>query len=572
MLLLCSLKGMSQECPTLLFPQDGDTNVPVDGVIRWTDTDSELVTSWAVSVGTTPNGEEFASREGTGRNNEYRLPCGIPGNTQLYVDLYIFTLTQGFILCESFSFTTETLTTPPECSSLTLPEDGSENVFVGTDLIWECSTGATGYNLSVGTAPGTYNIVPNAVLDAGELSYDFLDDLPPNQDIYVRLVPFNENGQATCEEQRFRTGDLIELPECSFMLSPPNGAQNVELNTVLTWNAVDDATGYRVSIGTSPQENDVLDNGVFSTNTTGITQLEPNTVYYIQIIPFNEAGNAQGCFLQESFSTILGCGPYLDQEGNTVDLRPPLDFPDAIGFCGTGEESTLTATDPADGYRWFSVPPSGPEVLLAEGPQFEVPDEGDYRLEIYNILNDPNDPDITFECSNSQEFSVSQSEQAVIEDTDVQLGVGVISIEVTVSGIGDYEFALDDPEGPFQDSNRFTNLPIDNYRVYVRDKKGCGISDVLVEPDLTLEGFPKFFTPNGDGVNDLWQFILPPSGVNPIRELYVFDRYGRLLKQVDPLGGWDGTFNGKPMPASDYWFRAVNNSNQEVRGHFTLKR
>jgi gliding motility-associated-like protein len=81
------------------------------------------------------------------------------------------------------------------------------------------------------------------------------------------------------------------------------------------------------------------------------------------------------------------------------------------------------------------------------------------------------------------------------------------------------------------------------------------------------------FTPNGDGINDFWQFILPPSGVNPIRELYIFDRYGRLLAQVDPQSaGWDGTFNGQPVPASDYWFRAVNNNNQEVRGHFSLKR
>lgn len=94
-----------------------------------------------------------------------------------------------------------------------------------------------------------------------------------------------------------------------------------------------------------------------------------------------------------------------------------------------------------------------------------------------------------------------------------------------------------------------------------------------MEPDLTLEGFPKFFTPNGDGINDFWQFILPPSGVSPIRRLFIFDRFGNLLAQVDPqTAGWDGTFNGRPMPASDYWFRAINNNNQEIRGHFSLKR
>ena len=81
------------------------------------------------------------------------------------------------------------------------------------------------------------------------------------------------------------------------------------------------------------------------------------------------------------------------------------------------------------------------------------------------------------------------------------------------------------------------------------------VTEVLVEPDLTLEGFPKFFTPNGDGVNDFWQFILPDSGINPIRQLFIFDRYGNLLAQVDPQSaGWDGTFNGSALPEGDYYY------------------
>ncbi|WP_157632534.1 T9SS type B sorting domain-containing protein, partial [Cochleicola gelatinilyticus] len=46
--------------------------------------------------------------------------------------------------------------------------------------------------------------------------------------------------------------------------------------------------------------------------------------------------------------------------------------------------------------------------------------------------------------------------------------------------------------------------------------------------------------------------------------------------QISPTGsGWDGTFNGNPMPSSDYWFQ-IEYTEQEVqkefRGHFTLKR
>jgi gliding motility-associated-like protein len=57
----------------------------------------------------------------------------------------------------------------------------------------------------------------------------------------------------------------------------------------------------------------------------------------------------------------------------------------------------------------------------------------------------------------------------------------------------------------------------------------------------------------------------------------IYDRFGKLLKQLDPRGGgWDGTFNGAAMPADDYWFlvdlRDKNTGEtSEFSGHFTLK-
>ncbi|WP_317166907.1 T9SS type B sorting domain-containing protein [Winogradskyella litoriviva] len=56
----------------------------------------------------------------------------------------------------------------------------------------------------------------------------------------------------------------------------------------------------------------------------------------------------------------------------------------------------------------------------------------------------------------------------------------------------------------------------------------------------------------------------------------MFDRKGKLIKQLnhDSLG-WDGTYNGNNMPASDYWFVATivqNGKTFEVLGHFSLKR
>ena len=571
LMMLQTAAGWSQECPEILYPVDGQTNVSLDDVIQWTNTGLRENDTWTISIGLTPDGEEIVRRKSTGRVPRFQLPCGIPNNETIYVTLYIFTISDGLILCSSFNFTTEAVSEPPECRSLTFPRDGAGEVSTKTTLTWECSLSATGYRLSVGTSSGTYDIFEDLELGVDELSYSFTDaPLPENEEIYVRVVPFNDEGPAgngICEETMFRTGDLIELPQCTSMLSPLDGALNVALDATLTWNPVENATGYRVFMGTSPDEFDILEDEIpISRNFIKFRDpLDANTTYYIRIVPVNAAGENIGCLENppERFSTIKGC---------TETDSPTITFPPEIGSCEGNSEVQVIATDEAQGYRWYEVKQQGIEVLLDTLPTTILPGEGNYRLEIFNEIPGPDGT--LFPCSSSREFIVTNSEQAIIDRVDVQLGASGINIRVEVSGIGDYEFALAE-EGPYQDSNRFTNLPVDNYTVYVNDKKGCGITEVLVEPDLTLEGFPKFFTPNADGMNDRWQFIPPPSGENPIRELFIFNRYGKLLKQINPMdpeGGWDGTFNGQPLPASDYWFRAVDSNGRVIQGHFALKR
>ncbi|WP_308993289.1 T9SS type B sorting domain-containing protein [Mariniflexile litorale] len=80
---------------------------------------------------------------------------------------------------------------------------------------------------------------------------------------------------------------------------------------------------------------------------------------------------------------------------------------------------------------------------------------------------------------------------------------------------------------------------------------------------------PKYFTPNGDGVNDEWK-ITQEFSQNYI--VYIFDRYGKLIKNLGSNNGWDGNFNGKPLPSSDYWYKLVFEDGTNKTGHFTLKR
>ncbi|MCK8482311.1 T9SS type B sorting domain-containing protein, partial [Psychroserpens algicola] len=144
------------------------------------------------------------------------------------------------------------------------------------------------------------------------------------------------------------------------------------------------------------------------------------------------------------------------------------------------------------------------------------------------------------------------------------------TITVFVTGEGVYQFALDDPLGPYQDSNVFENVSFGFHTVYVKDvENDCG----TVEEIVSVIGFPKFFTPNGDEYNPYWQVKGISSDFQPNTQILIFDRYGKLLVELDPLGpGWDGTFNGFNMPSSDYWFVVTLQDGRTFRSHFALKR
>lgn len=143
---------------------------------------------------------------------------------------------------------------------------------------------------------------------------------------------------------------------------------------------------------------------------------------------------------------------------------------------------------------------------------------------------------------------------------------GKNSIElITPSTNTTFEFSIDGIN--YQSSPLFLNISRGNYIAYIRNRNNC---DYATYP-FTILDYPNFFTPNGDGANDVWKV----DGLDPypLATIYIFDRFGKLLKQMDANSvGWNGTFNGYPLPATDYWFRLILNDNQVVNGHFSLKR
>ena len=147
------------------------------------------------------------------------------------------------------------------------------------------------------------------------------------------------------------------------------------------------------------------------------------------------------------------------------------------------------------------------------------------------------------------------------------------AVEFVVDGDGDYEYAING--GEFQDDPIFLDVPPGINTIVINDKNGCGVTEPI---EFLVVGYPKFFTPNGDAFNPLWQVKGIEELINPT--VFIFDRFGKLLKQLDETDtGWDGTFNGRQLPSSDYWFRLVYERDEQsvvvaktVRNHFSLLR
>lgn len=172
-------------------------------------------------------------------------------------------------------------------------------------------------------------------------------------------------------------------------------------------------------------------------------------------------------------------------------------------------------------------------------------------------------------CKRTRSITVIASiEATILAETIVEL-VDENSITVNVTGGGNYVFSLDEEFGPFQESNYFANVQAGEHTIYVKDMNGCG----TVSKVVYVLGTPKYFTPNGDGFNDYWNVKGVSSVYNANTKIFIFDRYGKLLKQISPLDkGWDGTYLGNQMPASDYWFTVEFEDGRTVKSHFALKR
>lgn len=265
-----------------------------------------------------------------------------------------------------------------------------------------------------------------------------------------------------------------------------------------------------------------------------------NEIIYVRL-----ENNTTECYDITSFEVIINRKPIVDIGSQVICLENlPLLVSADTNLVG-------------DTYLWSTNETT---------PEIEITQVGTYSVSVTSALG----------CETIEVFSVTESEEASILITESIDFSDPNNVIITVEGIGDYLYQLEDDDftnnfndyGP-QSSNVFENVALGYYTLTVIDLNGCA----SITKQIVVIDAPKFMTPNNDGHFDSWHI----TGVEnlPGTIIHIFDRYGKLVETLTSNSpGWNGFYNGSLMPVSDYWYLAKvkkGNKSFEVKGHFSLR-
>ncbi|MEO0526394.1 MAG: T9SS type B sorting domain-containing protein, partial [Bacteroidota bacterium] len=204
---------------------------------------------------------------------------------------------------------------------------------------------------------------------------------------------------------------------------------------------------------------------------------------------------------------------------------------------------------------------------------------------------DPNNPEITDEATDNGLFEDLEDGEHIVsivhEGGCVEVLSGILirnpqplTLELKPGNIN--QILVEAAGGDGNYTYYFDGIPHNNgsyyivrdgtYTISVEDGKGC-VEAIQVEMQFIDIEIPDFFTPNGDGKNDVW--AIKNSEGFPDIYVSIFDRYGRQIKEFIREGEWNGTYNDSQLPTGDYWYIIKLNGPDDPRefvGHVTVYR
>ncbi|UOB19156.1 T9SS type B sorting domain-containing protein [Abyssalbus ytuae] len=325
-----------------------------------------------------------------------------------------------------------------------------------------------------------------------------------------------------------------------------------------------------------PADQPDLQVSFYETQAEALTQQNqiPLTGYQNTSSPFS-----QNLFVRVNNTNNNSCYGLGEHVTLSVSQQPEFEVESPQYICLNDLPKTLTVLNPQDDYTYVWYRNGNDQTGVVGIDRIaEVYSPGTYTVVATNADGSG--------CSTEMEIEVLPSSIATITNVITDMTSPNSTVTIEFEGYSDdYEYNIDFQ--PFENTHisqlsgsqgevityqAYIENPMGGYQtIRVRDRHGCGVA---IE-EVCVLGFPRFFTPNGDGVNDRWQIFGAEDDCFDNAIVNIFDRFGKLVKQFSSEDdGWNGTFNGRPLPATDYWFTVkFANENMDVyKGHFSLKR
>lgn len=249
-------------------------------------------------------------------------------------------------------------------------------------------------------------------------------------------------------------------------------------------------------------------------------------------------------------ANISGCNSLTRTEviAEVNDAIPQFDFAlSEFILCKDIGRVTLETINAQDSYRYIWKKDGN--NIIGDLGSLEVTETGTYTV---NAVSQAGciSPEQFVTVRESEKTNITKDDVEIIDDSDNN-SIRIITSDL---GIGDYEFAIDDRNGTYQNIPFFENLSTGMHTLYIRDKGGCGTQ----EYQFSILSYPKFFTPNGDNQNDFWQINGYDSTFYTTANIYIYNRFGNLIYTLTQNSqGWDGNYGGKKLPENTYWFRVI---------------
>lgn len=229
--------------------------------------------------------------------------------------------------------------------------------------------------------PFPYNNTQNLVIAAEENSQDYDDD-----DIFSvfkygsvtdRTLSYSSDS-TNPDPASPPTGDLLEyrsvvslmgltinpIPACPMVGYPGNNSTFIPVSPDITWNAPQGATGYKISIGTTPGGTDIVNQQSVTTNNfTPTSPLAIDTDYYLKVTAVGAGGESVGCSVIK-FRTAPAAPANDDcTDAVVLTVNPDMNCGSVASGYTLGASDSGLLTDPcygdADDDVWFKFTATG---------------------------------------------------------------------------------------------------------------------------------------------------------------------------------------------------------------------